>query len=411
MKKKILKVLLPLCIISMITIGITYAAFKAEKRTTNVITIGNVNVNLIDIYTRPDVVAPGDEVSKIVSAENNGRNNEYVRIKLRKVWTDKENKEVKEMDPNFIDINFPNTEDWIDGGDGYYYYQNILEPGERASDLLNSFKLSLDYEPYADKDIEGNIIVSAEAIQSDNFKPEIENGHIIGWGNVNISKNVDSVDEVLTESKNEDSNVYFQKDSNKFITIPGDDLFLNFKGLLPGDNKVQNIKVANHNDKKIHLYMYAANTPKEKFSSEEAKKISDELISKCTLEIVSKYSDGTSKTIYKGPVHGHGESYDMTSENAIYLGAFEKDDEAVLETKLHIPEEWTKGNVEGKVDWIFTCKEEEVPNKIPEPPKPEPLPEVKTGDNNNVIMIATLSIVAVLSLGTIVIVCIKRKKK
>lgn len=411
MKKKILKVFLPLCIISIITIGVTYAAFKAEKRTTNVITIGKVNVNLIDIYKRPDVVAPGDEVSKIVSAENNGQNNEYVRIKLRKIWTDKKNNEVKDMNHNLININFPNKEDWIDGGDGYYYYQNILEPGERASDLLNSFKLSLDYEPHSDQDIEGNIIVSAEAIQSDNFKPEIENGHIIGWGDINISEDVDSIDEVLTESNNEESNVYFQKNSKEFITIPGDDLFLNFKGLVPGDDKVQSINVANHNSKKIHLYMYATNTPKEKFSSETAKAISDELISKCKLEIISRDNNGISKTIYTGPVCGRGKDYDMTSDNAIYLGAFEKDDEAVLETKLHIPEEWTKGNVEGKIDWIFTCKEEEVPNKIPEPPKPEPLPEIKTEDNNNVIMIVTLSIVAVLSLGTMGIIYIKRKKK
>ena len=249
MKGKLLKVFLPLSIISILTIGITYAAFHSEKRTTNIVTIGNVDVGLIDIYTRPETVA-GDVVDKIVSAENTGSNDEYVRINLRKVWTNQNGDEIKDLDPNLIDICFANPEDWINGDDGYYYYQKPLKPGEKATNLLESFKLSLNYKPQSNENIEGNIIVRAEGIQSDNFTPEIVEGKIIGWGNVKIEESSNSIEDIVYEPKNEESNVYFQKDSNEFITIPGDDLFLNFKGLMPGDDKVQTINVENKNDKR-----------------------------------------------------------------------------------------------------------------------------------------------------------------
>ena len=400
--KKIFKYILPLCVVGLLTVGITYAGFKARKDTTNIITIGDLEVELIDIYTRPDSVGPGDNVSKIVSAENTGNNDAYIRINLEKVWTDKDGNVVEGLDPDLIEINFPNPEDWIDGGDGYYYYQRPLKAGERAENLLDSFKLSLNYKPNGNEEIEGNIIVNAEGIQADNFTPEIIDGVIVSWGDIEIKNDRYDGEIAQTVGSNLDSNVYFQEKSYEFITIEGDDLFLNFKGLMPGDDKVQNINVENKNDKTIHLYMYAAETSKDKFSSEEAKKISDELISASTIEVTAKYKDGTTKVIYSGPVHGNGKAFDMTTENAIYLGRFEKGDAATLEAKLHIPEEWTKGRAEGKVDWIFTCAEEEVPNVIP------PAPPV-TGDRistKNIIILTSLSIIA---LG-VVILGIKKKK-
>lgn len=407
MKRKLLKVLLPLSIISMLTVGISYAAFHAEKRTTNVITIGDVDVKLIDIYSRPEAVAPGEVVDKIVTAENSGNNDEYVRIKLNKVWTDINGDEVRDLDPDLIEISFSNADKWINGNDGYYYYQEPLKPGEKAPNLLDSFKLALNYKPSNNEKIQGNIIVSAEGIQSDNFKPEETNGLITGWGDIDIVNSDDSKNNKY-EVKDEDSNVYFQKDSNEFITIPGDDLFLNFKELMPGDNKIQNINVSNKNNKVIHLFMYASQTSEDKFSSEEEKEISDELIEACTMEINAKYTDGTSEIIYTGPVNGKGIELDMTEKNAIYLGKLKKGDEASLEVKLHVPEEWAKGGSVGMIDWIFTCAEEEVPNVIPDVPKPEPI--IKTGDNNSDINVMVSSAIAVVSLGIMAVLLIKKKK-
>ena len=160
--------------------------------------------------------------------------------------------------------------------------------------------------------------------------------------------------------------------------------------------------------KTIHLYMYAAQTSEEKFTSAEAKAISDKLIAACTLEVTAKYKDGRTEVVYVGPVYGKGVDFDMTEENAIYLGKFKKDDEATLETKLHVPEEWNKGGAVGMIDWIFTCQEEETPEVIPPAPKPEPI--VKTGDSNSNMQVIILSIVSIICIGIIGVVLIKKKR-
>lgn len=434
LKKKICVAILSICLVGMITVGTTYAIFFAKVSTTNVITIGNIDVELIDIYTRPDSVAPGESVSKIVSAKNVGDNDAYVRIKLKKTWT-KDNKVLENLSTDDIEINFPNPQDWVDGGDGYYYYQKPLAPGETASDLLDSFKLSLSYTDKGIDDLEGNIIVSAEAIQSKNFDPTVnENGAITGWGDIVISeKREGNADKQI--SSDEESNVSFLNEADKFITLPGEDLFLNFKGLMPGDDAEQQVKVSNKDKDDIYLYMYADQTSLEKFKSESDKDISDELINACTITVTATYSDGTSDVIYEGPVKGQSSEYDMTIPDSIYLGEYRQDEEATLDVKLHVPEEWNVGNVEGKIDWIFDCmklddqdvpeepkKEEQVPSTGTDTPSgSEDTPKVlelfdaavkqlKTGDASANAFIA-FAIIAILSVGAIVVISIKEKKR
>lgn len=438
LKKKICVAILSICLVGMITIGTTYAIFFAKISTTNVITIGNIDIELIDVYTRPDSVAPGETVSKIVSAKNVGDNDAYVRIKLKKTWT-KDNKVLEDLSTDDIQINFPNPQDWIDGGDGYYYYQKPLAPGETAPDLLDSFKLSLNYTDKGIEDLEGNIIVSAEAIQSKNFTPTVnDNGMITGWGDVVISekKNGDAEKQV---SSDEESNVSFLNEADKFITLPGEDLFLNFKGLMPGDDAEQKVKVSNKDKEDIYLYMYADQTSLEKFKSESDKDISDQLINACTITVTANHKDGTSEVIYEGPVKGQSTDYDMTVEDSIFLGKYKQDDEDTLDIKLHVPEEWDIGNVEGKIDWIFDCvklDDSEVPDvpKTDDPKEPNKpgdsdtppsnpkdtsktlqlfdaaVKQLKTGDTSAKVF-TTFAIIAILSAGAIVVISIKERKQ
>lgn len=432
LKKKICVAILSICLVGMITVGTTYAIFFAKVSTTNVITIGNIDVELIDIYTRPDSVAPGESVSKIVSAKNVGDNDAYVRINLKKTWT-KDNKVLENLSTDDIEINFPNPQDWVDGGDGYYYYQKPLAPGETASDLLDSFKLSLSYTDKGIDDLEGNIIVSAEAIQSKNFDPTVnENGAITGWGDIVISeKREGNADKQI--SSDEESNVSFLNEADKFITLPGEDLFLNFKGLMPGDDAEQQVKVSNKDKDNIYLYMYADQTSLEKFKSESDKDISDELINACTITVTATYGDGTSEVIYEGPVKGQSSEYDMTIPDSIYLGEYRQDEEATLDVKLHVPEEWNVGNVEGKIDWIFDCMKLDDQDVPEEPKKEEQVPgtdtpsgsedtpkllelfdaavkQLKTGDASGKAFVA-FAILAMLSVGAIVVISIKEKKE
>ena len=401
-KKRNTLIALAITVVCAISVGITYAAFNAKKETTNVITIGNIGVELIDIYTRPKSVAPGEEVSKIVSAKNTGSNDAYVRINVEKTWT-AEGEEISSLDNDLIEINFPNEDEWIKGEDNYYYYQKILKPGETADNLIDSFKLGLGYS-YDGNEVEGNIIVKAEAIQSDNFNPHNEDGKITSWGDIEI-KNSEDYAVIYSDIQSEysDSNVYFQNDAHEFVSIPSDDLFLNFKGLMPGDDIIQDINISNKNNDTIHLYMYASETSEDKFESEELKKISDELIDECSIEVISTNKDGSTKTLYNGPLNGKGNNQDMTVINSIYLGRYEKDDESKISVKLHVPESWDKGNVEGKIDWIFTCVNSET-EKQPEPPK-----VIKTGDNNS--MMKTYVLAGICVIGLITVLSIRKKEQ
>ncbi|MDO5560409.1 MAG: hypothetical protein Q4F95_12530 [Oscillospiraceae bacterium] len=144
-------------------------------------------IDLIDIYERPSYgVGAGETVDKQVGISNKGNVPVYVRVQADKSWTI-DGIKVPDMNTDWININLPNINDWVYGGDGYYYYQYPLEPGESTSDLMNSFTISDDYKNTLYPGIEGNIIVSGESVAIEGFTPEYdENGKIIGWGDVSF---------------------------------------------------------------------------------------------------------------------------------------------------------------------------------------------------------------------------------
>ncbi len=86
-KKKLLCIAATLVLVAVLSVGVTLAAFKASVETINTLTFGNVHVDLIDVYTKPEKgVVPGQTVEKIVSAKNTGSNTQYVRLRLTKSW-------------------------------------------------------------------------------------------------------------------------------------------------------------------------------------------------------------------------------------------------------------------------------------------------------------------------------------
>lgn len=374
MKKKLFVAFLVICMVGSMSGGIAYAAFSTEKETTNVVNMGNVNINIVDIYTRNDDVKPGDTVLKNVYVKNTGKYDAYVRLKADKVWTENGDKR-DDLDASQIILNFSNPKDWIDGGDGYYYYQKMLAPGEETSHFIDSFTIpsNIDSSKYLGK--EGNIIVSAEAVQYKYFEPEKDaNANINSWGSITIKRKEFKKEIDQTPSKEGESNgVTFAQGADEFVTVNGDDLFLN-KSLLPGQETHQSINIDNKNQKAVSIYLYAKQTDVNKFSSVEEMEMSAKLIKAIKMTITATYPDGTKKTVYSGPVYGVGEGADMTKPGAIFLGKFATDESAVLDVKLDVPSDWDTGNVKGMIDWIFTCVSDEDKVATPTPiPTPTPL--------------------------------------
>lgn len=164
--------------VSMISVGITLAAanWSATGRETNVLTLGNINIKLIDIYTENDNVEPGVDVPKTVEVENIGSAPCYVRVWVKKTWSSGSG-----ASPS-TDLILPNYDlvHWVKGSedpsanDGYecYYYKGtgngVLSKGKKTEPLFTSFKLDeKDKDSY--KGLKGQITVKSEAVQTDHI--------------------------------------------------------------------------------------------------------------------------------------------------------------------------------------------------------------------------------------------------
>lgn len=120
MKKKTLVILLAVVTTASLAIGATIAYFSATATADNTFTVGNVQIKLEEprwdeagSKDAPEVY-PGEPLEKDPFVTNTGANPCVVRLKV---------------DLPFAGITFRNlnTTDWMDGGDGYYYYKYPLK--------------------------------------------------------------------------------------------------------------------------------------------------------------------------------------------------------------------------------------------------------------------------------------------
>ena len=144
MKKKLFAIAALVVVLAMTATG-TLAYFTAKTVAHNVITSGEIDIELVETmktdkgevaYPSDGVtgIMPGQDVSKIVNVKNVGSNDAWVRVKVTKsvTATDGEGKKVTLPD-DVLTLKFDETKKWIDGGDGYYYYNAILTPDATTS--------------------------------------------------------------------------------------------------------------------------------------------------------------------------------------------------------------------------------------------------------------------------------------
>ena len=143
-KRKLLSLCLILILISIMGVG-TLAFFTDEEKADNIITSGNIDIQLNEWTGEVDGegnkihfedvtgVMPGMTVPKIVEVENIGDNEAYVRVSAEKVITLAQD---GEADYDLITIDF-DLQNWT-YQDGFYYYNEVLLPGEVSKPLFTS---------------------------------------------------------------------------------------------------------------------------------------------------------------------------------------------------------------------------------------------------------------------------------
>lgn len=143
MKRKIAAMVVFVAI-AVMSISGTMAYFTADDIATNVITAGNIDIELHektdkgDDFQDVDGVMPGEAVSKIVTVENKGDNPAYVRVKVMKAIELAEGV-TGEVDTDLV--SFKVLPGWTELN-GYYYYEKPLEPKEFTTPLFEEVVFS-----------------------------------------------------------------------------------------------------------------------------------------------------------------------------------------------------------------------------------------------------------------------------
>lgn len=179
MKKKILLVAAITICLSIAVSG-TLAYFTAEDTAHNVITSGGVNIEVVEKTQNKDGVLvdfpeegmkgilPGADVSKIVSIENTGESEAWIRVKVEAKITSAEGVELPvEIQGNGPVMTYTPAREWILGGDGYYYYENPVAAGKATEILFDT----VSFAPQMGNEYQNctaNIVVSAQAVQTGN---------------------------------------------------------------------------------------------------------------------------------------------------------------------------------------------------------------------------------------------------
>ena len=186
MKKRLLTISIIITCLATIASG-TLAYFTAADVAHNVITSGNVGIELIEEAIDPtdptkkipfedvDGILPGEDVSKIVSVKNDGAAQAWVRIKADVRITLAEDR-TGEPDVSLIGIDW-NTADW-ERIDDYWYYKFPLDIGTTTTPLFTT----VTFDKLMDNMYQGcstEIDVSAQAVQTANNGTAVTEA--LGW--------------------------------------------------------------------------------------------------------------------------------------------------------------------------------------------------------------------------------------
>lgn len=133
-------------------VGATWAFMSsAHEGVQNAFTISDCKASIVEEFTPPDSVEPGDEITKEVRVRNDGNTSCYVRTLVQ--FEDGSCEE-------WACIEF-NEDDWALEEDGYRYYGEVLEPGELSPPVCT--KVTIDPEAEQTQIESFNVIALCES--------------------------------------------------------------------------------------------------------------------------------------------------------------------------------------------------------------------------------------------------------
>lgn len=176
MKRKLAIVFGLIATLAVLSTG-TLAYFTTTVTADNVVTAGDMKLEIHnrnsageDFTSEGMIVMPGDKIDEIVTVENTGNHPMYLRVKVAKGVNDEALTGTAE---DCLKIDIANPDKWQfktdeETGEGYYYYEEVLEAGETTLPLFENVEIAgmqVDNK-YIGKNF--HLKVSAYAVQSEN---------------------------------------------------------------------------------------------------------------------------------------------------------------------------------------------------------------------------------------------------
>lgn len=161
-------------------------------------------------------------------------------------------------------------------------------------------------------------------------------------------------------------NVQLLGKADGLVHIPGDDLFLHYPNMLPGDKIQRTLEIKNEYEYPYELFLKAKRiSPKEEY----------DLLQKLNLKITYK-----NKVIYEGATSGENKLLEDIS-----LGVFNPGQEEMLVATVELDGPGTGNEYKNKyaeVDWIFTAIRSEDTGTDTEDPNVKPPTDVGGGSGS-----------------------------
>lgn len=196
MKKKLFSLAVVGICLSLLA-GSTWAYFTSSDTAHNVITSGGIGISIVEKTKSGDTlidfptegmtnIMPGSTVSKIVTVENTGEGEAWLRVKVEPAITDAQGEvlplTIESGGEQIAVMTYTPGENWLDGGDGYYYYATPLAPGASTEVFFDEVRFALEMGN-AYQCSTAKLVISAQAVQTaNNPKPESGNlSELPGW--------------------------------------------------------------------------------------------------------------------------------------------------------------------------------------------------------------------------------------
>lgn len=128
-KTKMAAAVFGICVLTAIgVIAGTSAYLTDNAEVVNEIWAGWNETKTEEEFPTPTPVSPGETVIKKVQIRNTGKVPCYIRVALI-------------VSEGTVTLEGLDTESWVDGQDGYYYWQNVVQPGESTGELFTGVRV------------------------------------------------------------------------------------------------------------------------------------------------------------------------------------------------------------------------------------------------------------------------------